>query len=88
MTSRATAGAEARATLARALLTMATYGERPVCSDAPQLWISDDAEDREGVKVWCQSCPLIEPCAAAGQFEKHGVWGGLDRTMRPGKEAA
>lgn len=81
MTSRATAGREAREALSRAVLTLAEDGQRPRCSDAPQIWLSDDIEDRNEVVRYCLTCPLIEPCAAAGQFEKHGVWGGIDRSV-------
>lgn len=81
MTSRATQGAQAREALARALLELAEQGQRPRCSDAPQLWVSDDVADRREVIRYCHTCPLQTPCAAVGEHERHGVWGGADRSL-------
>ena len=80
MTSRATAGAEARDTLSRALLTLAEGGQRPRCSDAPHLALSDDAADRAIASRWCEGCPIFDACHQAGQFERFGIWAGQDRT--------
>lgn len=80
MTSRATAGVAARAELARALLTLAEGGQRPRCSDAPHLALSDDAADRAIASTWCNGCPIFDACHEAGQFERFGIWAGQDRT--------
>lgn len=86
MTSRATAGHEAREQLARALLTLAEAGQRPRCSDSPQLHLSDDPAERATAARQCVGCPLLDLCRNAGQYERHGVWGAVDRTIRPSKE--
>lgn len=83
MTSRATAGAEARETLARALLALTDRGMRPRCSDSPQLWISENADERATAATWCAGCPILEACSAAGEFERFGIWAGQDRTDHP-----
>lgn len=83
MTSRATAGAEARDALSRALLTLAEDGQRPRCSDAPHLALSDDIAERAIATTWCEGCPVFAECEAAGQFEKFGVWAGVDRGPDP-----
>ena len=80
MTSRATAGHEAREQLSRALLTLAEDGQRPRCSDAPHLALSDDAADRAIASRWCDGCPIFDACHEAGRYERFGVWAGQDRT--------
>lgn len=88
MTSRATAGAEARDNLARALLTLAEDGHRPRCSDSPSMHLSESADEREQAARWCYGCPLLTECAEAGEFEKFGVWGGRDRSAVATSKAA
>ena len=80
MTSRATAGREAREQLSRALLSLAEGGQRPRCSDAPHLALSDDAAERAIASRWCEGCPIFNACHEAGQFEWFGIWAGQDRT--------
>jgi Transcription factor WhiB len=85
--------------LTMALLNLAEKGVRTPCSDAPyresgvvfpNLWLSDNAGKRSVAAKLCRSCPVIEPCLESAQArdERHGVWGGVDLTQRPGKKKA
>lgn len=73
--------------LTRALVDLATKGQRPRCGDPAthELWVSDQRAERETAAAWCSGCPLLDVCAAAGAAEVFGVWGGVDRTPRPGR---
>lgn len=58
----------------------------PVCTQAPDDWSSDAKPAvRRDAAVACTFCPLLEPCRAYADLagERHGVWGGIDRTTRP-----
>lgn len=50
------------------------------------LWLSDRHEDRHEAAEQCAGCPVLDACAAAGQHERFGVWGGRDVTVKPGKK--
>ncbi|UIJ34499.1 WhiB family transcriptional regulator [Allobranchiibius sp. GilTou73] len=58
---------------------MAERGQRPICSTDPPRWLSDDAAQREAAARDCKTCPLLLACRAAGEDERAGVWGGIDR---------
>ena len=46
-------------------------------------WFPADKVNATIAKQICQTCPLIEPCAAHGiKHEIHGVWGGLTSKER------
>lgn len=49
-------------------------------------WTSEAHEERAEAAEACQACPILDPCRAAGRFERFGTWGGRDRTRRPGKK--
>jgi hypothetical protein len=72
-----------------ALLTMASQGERPRCSDPVdhQRWTSDDQHDRQIAMAWCNGCVVLTLCgdAASERGERFAVWGGRDFTRRPGR---
>lgn len=43
--------------------------------------LSDDVSARAVVaEQVCPSCTVLELCRAAGESERFGVWGGIDRT--------
>jgi Transcription factor WhiB len=78
--------------LLRALITLAARGQRTHCSDAgsSEIWLSEHEPERaEAVKL-CRGCPVIQPCgqAAEERDERWGVWGGVDRSIRPGRKKA
>jgi hypothetical protein len=54
----------ATARLNTALITLASQGERPRCSDPidHQRWTSDDQHDRQIAVAWCADCPIIVEC--------------------------
>ena len=92
MTTPQTAATEALTTpqttaLTMALIALADEGQRPRCGDASDrdMWISDDAKDREQAAAWCVGCPVLAQCGAAAEAEneRHGVWAGVDRTPKP-----
>lgn len=50
------------------------------CQTNPDLWFSDNKEDKLEAKLTCMSCPLKVDCkrTAIDNREKFGVWGGTD----------
>jgi hypothetical protein len=48
-------------------------------SDTSMAWVSDDRAEREQAARECDGCPVMQACAAAGEGEAFGVWGGVDR---------
>jgi hypothetical protein len=50
-------------------------------------WISQHPEDRAFAVQHCRRCPITELCRAYAEAakERDGVWGGVDRTPRPGR---
>jgi WhiB family transcriptional regulator, redox-sensing transcriptional regulator len=82
-------GRVASEALTRSLITLASQGRRPRCGDAGfNYWVSEDQRDRNLAALWCDGCPVLDPCreAAKANDERWGVWGGVDFTVRPGKK--
>jgi len=50
----------------------------PCQREDPRLWFSEQPDDLELAKAYCQLCPLRAPCltGASERREPHGVWGG------------
>jgi Transcription factor WhiB len=75
--------------LTRALIDAAAKGLRPHCSDAGShhLWLSDHEADRAIAVRLCRHCPVETVCrdTAEQRDERWGVWGGVDRSIRPGR---
>jgi Transcription factor WhiB len=78
--------------LNRALLSLAADGDRPRCSDpiTRELWTAEHAAHRAIAVKWCKRCPVLVLCrqAAEERNEQFGVWGGVDRSIRPGRKVA
>jgi hypothetical protein len=78
--------------LNRALLSLAAAGDRPRCSDpiTRELWTAEHAAHRAIAVKWCKRCPVLVLCrqAAEERNEQFGVWGGVDRSIRPGRKVA
>ncbi len=78
--------------LNRALLSLAAAGDRPRCSDpiTRELWTAELAAHRAIAVKWCKRCPVLVLCrqAAEERDERFGVWGGVDRSIRPGRKVA
>jgi hypothetical protein len=75
--------------LTRALRDMAARGERHHCSDVGSwLWLSEHPAERQLAAHLCRGCPVFDPCgqAAEERDERFGVWGGVDRTVTPGRK--
>ncbi len=68
--------------LTRALVDLATKGQRPRCGDPAThaYWTSDEQAEREQAVSWCAGCPILRECAAAAEVESFGVWGAVDVT--------
>jgi len=76
-----------------ALLDLADQGRATPCqSRRRDRWTSDDATDREWAASVCVTlaCEVLLQCRAAADEhdEKHGVWGGVDRTAVTRKAAS
>jgi len=56
----------------------------------PDLFFPDKGESTAGAKFVCRRCPVRQPCAEAGRYERFGVWGGLtpDERRQQRKEEA
>jgi len=84
-----TAARVASERLLRALITLAARGQRTHCSDpgSNELWLSESEPERAEAARLCIGCPVFLQCgeAAAANDERWGVWGGRDRTVRPGR---
>jgi hypothetical protein len=78
--------------LTRALLDMAARGERTHCSDptSHHLWLSEHETERAIAVMLCDHCPVLTVCrdTAEQRDERWGVWGGVDRSIRPGPKKA
>jgi hypothetical protein len=74
--------------LTRALVDLASRGQRPRCSDpvSSEMWLSEDQAGRKQAARMCRGCPVIDPCRDVGQYQTFGVYGGVDRTRRPGRK--
>lgn len=71
---------DAYAALTVALLE-APDGSVP-CQEEPDGFTADRAEERAQAAILCQSCPVLDLCAAYAETakERFGIWGGEDRT--------
>ncbi len=75
--------------LGRALLELAEQGQAatPCQGRRRDRWTSDDAAERAWAASVCVTlaCEVLLQCRAAADEhdEKHGVWGGVDRTPPP-----
>ena len=59
---------------------------RTPCMAYPELWTSDEADERENAAHACGTCPIKDACLAGAQdrMEEWHVWGGVDFT--PGSQ--
>ena len=63
-------------------LARAVLDEVPPCLGSP-LPTSDDPDDRAlAARGFCPGCGVRALCAAAGEGEPWGVWGGTDKDPR------
>jgi len=74
--------------LGQALLEVAEQGRATPCQGRrADRWTSDHAEERAWAASVCVGlgCVVFTECGAAAdeEDEKHGVWGGVDRTPPP-----
>ena len=90
MTARAEAHAEALDALHEALRAALDARQHVPCRTPGRtaLWTSEAHEDRAEAAEACQACPILDPCQAAGQFERFGTWGGRDRGAKKARQEA
>ena len=72
--------------LSDALVSAVSRGQFVPCSppwDGDSPWLSDDPDERRWAAERCTGCPAITECREAGELEKFGVWGAVDRTPPP-----
>ena len=70
-----------------AILEAADADLKPTCAGREEPYSDDDKERAMVARDWCPACPVASACFVAGRQEKHGVWGGLDRTKKPARTA-
>lgn len=74
----------ARRALAWAVDSAIEHGTPPPCARLDSAaWISEDEGERAEAAQACHGCPVWDACAAAGRYERHNVWAGVDRTGQP-----
>ena len=77
--------------LCNVLDRMRDNGRVPVCTQRPDDW-ADDAKvrARSDAAEACTHCPALAACEAyaTAAGERHHVWAGVDRSLRPAKGAA
>jgi len=82
----------ATAKLNTALITMASHGSRPRCADPVDhaLWTSEDPAERAVPPPGASAagCSPSTTKQREARKEKWGIWGGRDRSNRPGRKAA
>ena len=73
-----------------ALLTIASQGLRPHCSDPGTggLWLAEHAAERAEAAKLCRGCPVFKPCGEAAKAEPPtwGVWASKDYSRMPGRK--
>jgi hypothetical protein len=78
--------------LTLALINAASQGLRPHCSDptSHHMWLSEHDAERATAVLLCDHCPVLTVCrtTAEQRDERWGVWGGVDRSVRPGRKKA
>lgn len=50
--------------------------------DGDSPWLSDDPDERAWAAERCAGCPAITECREAGELERWGVWGAVDRSPK------
>ena len=81
----------ARDRLDLALLQLAEAGRPAHCQGrSGDRWVSEHRSDRLWAAEQCRSCALLLLCRTAADetHESAWVWGGIDRTPRPGPKTA
>ena len=67
------------------LLASGSWQEDAACRDAdPELFFSNEENDRERALLYCSSCPVRTECLehALATREVYGIWGGTDEQER------
>lgn len=74
--------------LSVALVKLAEDGRRPRCGEpgGPELWLSEDADERAQAAGLCVGCSVLIECENAAKQHRvtFGTWAGVDRTRRVG----
>jgi hypothetical protein len=87
-----TAARAASDALTLALINAASKGLRPHCSDPTthRYWLSEHESERATAVLLCDHCPVLTVCGDTAELrqETWGVWGGVDRSVRPGRRKA
>ena len=85
-------GALASNELTRALINIAARGERTHCSDPEthHYWLSEHDTGASHRHHVVRPLPVLTVCrdTAEQRDERWGVWGGVDRSVRPGRRKA
>ena len=50
--------------------------------DGDSPWLSDDPDERRWAARLCADCPVLGECRRAGELERWGVWGAVDRSPK------
>lgn len=72
-------------TLNAALTNAVARGQFVPCAgpwDGDSPWLSDDPDERRWAARLCADCPVLGECRRAGELERWGVWGAVDRSPK------
>ena len=50
--------------------------------DCDSPWLSDDPDERRWAAERCTGCPVLGECRRAGELERWGIWGAVDRSPK------
>ena len=61
--------------------------QRIPCAERPELFVSENPDERAVAAALCIDCPrrVREACATAGKRQRFGVWAGRDVAPREGR---
>jgi hypothetical protein len=72
---------DALAELASLLKRPAWHAQAACRGAGPASWFPGRGDDVRPAQAVCATCPVAEPCAAAGEGET-GIWGGMSERQR------
>lgn len=62
-----------------------TWRTQAACKNVPtRIFYPEKGSNADAAKLVCERCPVKAQCAAAGQDEAHGIWGGQSPLERGG----
>lgn len=65
------------------LLRRPAWHADALCKEHPEVsWFPGQGESVAEARAICTACPVRDPCRAAGERERFGIWGGMAERAR------